>query len=188
MVNIRLAGPEDMVRIQQCNILNLPENYNYMYYVYHSVSWPHIIFIAEDGDKVVGYVLAKLEETDEKKTSSDTPQEAHITSLSVVRTHRKLGIATKLMRAAQYQMKNVYNCQQCSLRVRVTNRAAISLYQGVLGYEILGTEKEYYADNEDAYDMRMVFRKEKVAALLDEKHEENKTVQLMSGSPSEPTP
>ena len=62
----------------------------------------------------------------------------------------------------------------------MTNRAAISLYQGVLGYEILGTDKAYYADKEDAYDMRMVFRKEKVAALLDEKNEENKTVQLMS--------
>ena len=36
----------------------------------------------------------------------------------------------------------------------MTNRAAISLYQGVLGYEILGTEKAYYADKEDAYDMR----------------------------------
>ena len=56
-------------------------------------------------------MLAKLEEMDEKKTSADTPQEAHITSLSVVRTHRKLGIATKLMRAAQYQMINVYNCK-----------------------------------------------------------------------------
>ena len=54
-----------MVRLQQCNILNLPENYNYMYYVYHETMWPHLLFLAEDGDKVVGYVLAKLE--DEEK-------------------------------------------------------------------------------------------------------------------------
>ena len=52
----------------------------------------------------------------------------------------------------------------------MTNRAAISLYQGVLGYEILGTDKAYYADKEDAYDMRMVFhKKEKSPALQDEK-------------------
>jgi len=47
----------------------------------------------------VGYVLAKLEEENEK----DDPNklvESHVTSLSVLRTHRKLGLATKLMRAA----------------------------------------------------------------------------------------
>lgn len=51
-------------------------------------------------------------------------------------------------------MKNVYGCHICSLRVRVSNRAAISLYTEVLGYKIHDVEKGYYADKEDAYDMR----------------------------------
>ena len=54
-------------------------------------------------------------------------------------------------------MKNVLLCHACSLRVRVTNRAAISLYKDVLGYEICDTDKSYYADGEDAYDMKLKF-------------------------------
>ena len=153
-----------MIKLQQCNILNLPENYNYMYYAYHSTSWPHLLFLAEDdGGKCVGYVLAKLEDEDNdknkaKKEKPDYRPEAHITSLSVLRTHRKLGLATKLMKCAQYQMMNVYGCDSCSLRVRVTNRAAYTLYKDVLGYEVCGTDKAYYADKEDAYDMRVKFQ------------------------------
>ena len=75
----------------------------------------------------------------------------------MLRTHRKLGIATMLMRASHHQMKNVLHCDSCSLRVRVTNRAAIALYSRVLGYEILDTDKGYYADGEDAYDMKLTF-------------------------------
>ena len=40
------------------------------------------------------------------------------------------------------------------MRVRVTNRAAITLYKDVLGYKIHDVEKEYYADKEDAFDMQ----------------------------------
>ena len=54
-------------------------------------------------------------------------------------------------------MKNVLLCDSCSLRVRVTNRAAIALYNDVLGYEIMDTEKSYYADGEEAYDMKLTF-------------------------------
>ena len=169
MVNIRQATAVDMVRLQQCNILNLPENYNYMYYVYHSVSWPHLLFLAEDDSgKVVGYVLAKLEDEENDKNKAKMAAEgsayrpeAHITSLSVLRTHRKLGLATKLMRVAHYQMMNVYGCGACSLRVRVTNRAAFTLYKTVLGYTVHGTDESYYADKEDAYDMRVEFNHSK---------------------------
>ena len=149
---------EDLIQMQHCNLLNLPENYTFKYYLYHGLSWPQMLHVAEDdGGKIVGYVMAKLEEDDEKKEKGKI--EAHVTSLSVLRTHRKMGIATKLMRASHHQMTNVYDCDSCSLRVRVTNRAAISLYKGVLGYEIKGVDKEYYADNEDAYDMQIDFKK-----------------------------
>ena len=99
--------------------------------------------------------MAKLDEEDEDKKNCKVV--AHITSLSVFRTHRKLGIATKLMIAAHQTMIDVLKSHSCSLRVRVTNRAAISLYQNVLGYKINDVEKNYYADGEDAYDMSIDF-------------------------------
>ena len=81
----------------------------------------------------------------------------HITSISVLRDYRKLGIATKLMRACHHAMKTVYKARYVSLHVRVTNRAAFTLYKDVLGYEITSVAHEYYADKEDAYDMKLFF-------------------------------
>lgn len=41
--------------------------------------------------------------------------------------------------------------------MRVTNRAAFSLYNIKLGYDIFNMEKSYYADGEDAYSMNKYF-------------------------------
>merc|ERR1711972_182844 len=81
----------------------------------------------------------------------------HITSLAVLRSHRKLGLASKLMRAAMAAMEETFQAEHVSLHVRVTNRAAFSLYSENLGFEIHDVEQKYYADKEDAYDMRKMF-------------------------------
>ncbi len=104
--------------IQTCNITNLPENYFLKYYLYHTLSWPQLSFVAivrsrpaardatgrsphgglgtNEYPKVVGYVLAKMEEE-----PTDGVAHGHITSLSVMRTHRRLGIAERLMRMSR---------------------------------------------------------------------------------------
>jgi peptide alpha-N-acetyltransferase len=123
------------------------------YYMYHALSWPELLYVAEDDDgKIVGYVMAKMEDEDLEK---DEPVHGHITSISVLRSHRKLGIATKLMRSSQYAMKTVYEAEYCSLHVRRGNRAAIALYKDVLGFEVMKIDDKYYADGEDAFDMRV---------------------------------
>merc|ERR1711948_145931 len=68
--------------------------------------------------------------------------------------HRKLGIASKLMRASIAAMEECFAAEYVSLHVRYTNRAAFTLYSQTLGFEINDIEKGYYADKEDAYDMR----------------------------------
>ena len=102
--------------VQTCNITNLPENYFLKYYLYHALSWPQLSFVAVVRDcsskskdpfapaanpKVVGYVLAKMEEE-----PSDGLPHGHITSLSVMRTHRRLGIAERLMRMSRTSKEN----------------------------------------------------------------------------------
>jgi N-alpha-acetyltransferase 10/11 len=107
--------------IQTCNITNLPENYFLKYYLYHALTWPQLSFVAvvrpkngyaknkklvagsrrvdglgQEYPKVVGYVLAKMEEE-----PTDGVAHGHITSLSVMRTHRRLGIAERLMRMSR---------------------------------------------------------------------------------------
>jgi peptide alpha-N-acetyltransferase len=91
-------------------------------------------------------------EEDESK-----PPSGHITSLAVLRTHRKCGIATSLMRRSQVEMEHVFGAHFVSLHVRKSNRAAFHLYNETLQYTIHDIERGYYADGEDAYDMRCYF-------------------------------
>lgn len=58
----------------------------------------------------------------------------HITSLAVLRSHRKLGIATKLMVAAQQAMCDAFRAVCVSLHVRESNAGAFHLYKKTLGY------------------------------------------------------
>lgn len=105
-MDIRLLRPSDIPHVQQTNITNLPENYFCKYYLYHALSWPQLSYVAVDvarprqtpydAPKIVGYVLAKMEED-----PSDGIPHGHITSLSVMRTHRRLGLAEKLMRQSR---------------------------------------------------------------------------------------
>lgn len=61
LMNIRPFSPEDLLAIQNCNLHNLPENYQYKYYMYHFISWPQCSWVAEnDAGQIVGYVLAKM--------------------------------------------------------------------------------------------------------------------------------
>ncbi|KAJ5289494.1 uncharacterized protein N7443_009747 [Penicillium atrosanguineum] len=160
--------------IQTCNITNLPENYFLKYYLYHALTWPQLSFVAvvrpKNGyaksngiagagaagnvageyPKVVGYVLAKMEEE-----PTDGMQHGHITSLSVMRTHRRLGIAERLMRMSQLAMSESHRANYVSLHVRVSNTAALRLYRDTLGFEVEKVESKYYADGEDAYAMRL---------------------------------
>lgn len=105
-MDIRVLQACDIPHVQSTNITNLPENYFMKYYLYHALSWPQLSYVAVDVSrpqrtpydppKIVGYVLAKMEEEPENGI-----QHGHITSLSVMRTHRRLGLAEKLMRQSR---------------------------------------------------------------------------------------
>ena len=117
-MDIRVLTPADIPHVQSTNITNLPENYFLKYYLYHALSWPQLSYVAVDVSrpkrtpydppKIVGYVLAKMEEE-----PVNGIQHGHITSLSVMRTHRRLGLAEKLMRQSRMW--------QSRTRIRVPN-------------------------------------------------------------------
>lgn len=105
------------------------------------------------GEKLVGYVLSKM--NDDPDASNEAPN-GHVTSLSVMRTYRRMGIAEKLMRQALFALREVYKAEYVSLHVRQSNRAALHLYRDTLAFEVLSIEKSYYQDGEDAYAMKKV--------------------------------
>ncbi len=77
----------------------------------------------------MGYVLAKMEE------GSEIPH-GHITSVAVLRTYRKRGIATRLMRASHRSMISSFGACYVSLHVRISNGAAHHMYTKTLGYTV----------------------------------------------------
>ncbi|KAJ2683679.1 N-terminal acetyltransferase A complex catalytic subunit ard1, partial [Coemansia spiralis] len=107
MINIRQARAGDEIGMQHCNLTNLPENYDMKYW----------------------YVLAKLNEED----TTDHP-DGHITSLSVMRSYRRLGLAERLMNQSQRAMLESFGSTFVSLHVRVSNQAAFSLYKNTLKF------------------------------------------------------
>ncbi|KAF6131645.1 N-alpha-acetyltransferase 11, NatA catalytic subunit [Phyllostomus discolor] len=148
-MNIRSARPSDLMNMQHCNLLCLPENYQMKYYFYHGLSWPQLSFVAEDEDgNIVGYILAKMEED-----GADVPH-GHITSLAVKRSHRRLGLAQKLVDQASRAMIENFSAKYVSLHVRKSNRAALRLYSETLNFRVSEVEPKYYADGEDAYAMK----------------------------------
>ncbi|KAH3768084.1 acyl-CoA N-acyltransferase [Pelomyxa schiedti] len=154
MVSIRRATVDDLPGMQNCNLTCLPENYQMKYYYYHLMSWPQLSFVAvNDHGRIVGYVLAKMEEEAEEP-------HGHITSISVLRSYRKLGIATKLLRQSHQCMIDSFGAHYVSLHVRRGNRAALALYKDTLGYKVHDVEEHYYADQEDAFAMRCPFPKQ----------------------------
>ncbi|PBP25054.1 N-acetyltransferase complex ARD1 subunit [Diplocarpon rosae] len=182
-MDIRLLRSSDIPHVQHANITNLPENYFMKYYLYHALSWPQLSYVAVDisrpqknpydPPRIVGYVLAKMEED-----PPDGVQHGHITSLSVMRTHRRLGIAEKLMRQSQKAMVETFQAQYVSLHVRISNIAALRLYRDTLGFENEKVEAKYYADGEDAYSMKLDLGsvREQVLDELEEERDEGEPV------------
>ncbi|KAF9569097.1 acyl-CoA N-acyltransferase [Agrocybe pediades] len=155
-MSIRQMRVEDLAGMQACNLQNLPENYSMKYYMYHAMSWPSISFVAEDHKgRIVGYILAKMDEKDSEAPEGDEAAHGHVTSLSVLRSYRRLGLAKKLMLQSQEAMAQIYRASHVSLHVRKSNRAALGLYRDTLGFSVEKIEKGYYADGEDAYSMRL---------------------------------
>jgi ribosomal protein S18 acetylase RimI-like enzyme len=101
----------------------------------------------------------------EEESSDGEPPHGHVTSISVLRSYRRLGLAKKLMvqsRAPsnsfsiylltrcspEEAMANVHRAAYVSLHVRKSNRAALGLYKDTLGFSVKDIEKKYCASDQ----------------------------------------
>jgi len=76
----------------------------------------------------------------------------HVVSIGILPSYRRLGIGSGLMKKAMDALKNIYECVEVYLEVRVSNNTAIKFYEK-LGFTIDRVIKGYYKDGEDAYVM-----------------------------------
>jgi N-alpha-acetyltransferase 10/11 len=75
-------------------------------------------------------------------------------------------------------MQDVFDAEYVSLHVRKSNRAAFHLYSITLNYQVNDVEKGYYADGEDAYDMRCYFKPPKEKSSKEPPTEAMKKLEL----------
>jgi ribosomal protein S18 acetylase RimI-like enzyme len=152
---------DDIPRIRQCNLDNLPENYPESFFQRHIYTFPELSIVATDeqNDYLVGYALGRVELLAPVKGGAWSVAEVprytgHITSVAVDRDYRGFGLANSLMLKLHAEMVKNFDVDEIFLHVRVTNDAAISLYKNKLRYDCLERMPDYYADREDAWVMR----------------------------------
>jgi len=155
---------DDLFKFNTCNLDHLTETYNTGFYLEYLAKWPHLCRVIEGHDgKIEGYILGKLEASPygapnppyDPHTNTNPnylPYHGHITALTISPTARRLGYAT-LLTSALEQQSDAHNAWFVDLFVRAGNEVAQQLYRG-MGYSVWRRIVGYYADDEDAFDMR----------------------------------
>jgi len=96
--------------------------------------------LAESGGHVAGFILAEL-----------APDQGHIITLDVLEDHRRQGIGTLLLSAADEEMIS-RGGQSMVLETATSNQAAIALWKKH-GYHELGILEDYYGPGQNAFRM-----------------------------------
>lgn len=69
-LSIRQATVDDLLQMQTANLWCLPENYQMKYYLYHVLSWPQLLFVAEDHKGELGGEITRCTSHNELVTTS----------------------------------------------------------------------------------------------------------------------
>lgn len=96
-----------------------------------------------------GLVMKKGEELLGYACGISVCDEGEVANIAILPSERKRGLGNKLLFALLENLK-VRGAEKCFLEVRVSNVAAISLYEK-FGFEKIGVRKRYYPDGEDAF-------------------------------------
>lgn len=105
----------------------------FMNEIYKPLSLPKV---ARSGDKIVGYICA-----------NQVIDEGHILNVTVHPEHRGQGMAAELLR---YMIGILADrgCTVIYLEVRISNEAAIRMYEKA-GFRIISVRKRYYTSPEE---------------------------------------
>ncbi|MDJ0273439.1 MAG: ribosomal protein S18-alanine N-acetyltransferase [Candidatus Caldarchaeum sp.] len=151
-VVFRNVTQPDLIDVMNINRLCLPENYTYSFFDELAKDYPKAFWVAEVGDKLVGYIMCRVERVFSKIDFLKIRRAGHIVSVAVLPNYRNRGIGEQLIRRALHSLANDYGCEEAFLEVRVSNHVAISLYRKI-GFVVKEVHRRYYADGEDAYVM-----------------------------------
>jgi ribosomal-protein-alanine N-acetyltransferase len=141
-VQLRSYLPSDFETLYRIDQICFPKGISYGRFemkVYLRARGSYCL-LAESGGNVAGFILAEL-----------APDEGHIVTLDVLEEHRRQGIGSLLLSAAEEEMIS-RGGRRMVLETATTNAAAIALWQKH-GYGQLGIMENYYGAGQDAFRM-----------------------------------
>ena len=146
---IRHCDESDVASVIQINMETLPEHYSD--YFYHEIlaEFPDTFFVAEVGNKMVGYIMCRIEYGFSHLKRLGLARKGHIISVAVLEEHRCKGIGSRLIALAEEEMVKKA-CTESYLEVRVSNSRGIDLYKRA-NYRETSKLEAYYRDGEAAY-------------------------------------
>ena len=133
----------------------LPEHYSDYFFESLLRELPEAFIVAEVGDKVIGYIMCKIEFGFSNFRKLGFVKKGHVVSVAVLEQHRGKGIGKALMLEGINGVLS-RKSDEIYLEVRVSNTQAIQIYQR-LGFQIKSRLRSYYRDGEDAYLMALEF-------------------------------
>jgi ribosomal-protein-alanine N-acetyltransferase len=146
---IRHCGPPDLPSVVEINIASLPEHYSDYFFESILKELPESFIVAETNQKVVGYIMCKIEFGFSNFRKLGFVKKGHVVSVAVLPEHRGKGIGRSLMLEAINGLA-FRKSDEIYLEVRVSNDLAVRMYQS-LGFLIKSRLRSYYRDGEDAY-------------------------------------
>lgn len=149
-VNYRLRrfNPSDLEGVIRINRECLPENYSTHFFINLFKRFPETFIVAEFNKEIVGYIMCRIETGISSFKLLGITKKGHVISIAVLPEHHRKGIGCKLIEEATRAMVD-YKAKECYLEVRESNKPAITLYKK-LGFKVTKTNRNYYADGEDA--------------------------------------
>ena len=152
---IRRCEERDLNSVVNINMATLPEHYSDYFFESLLRELPEAFIVAEVGDKVIGYIMCKIEFGFSNFRKLGFVKKGHVVSVAVLEQHRGKGIGKALMLEGINGVLN-RKSDEIYLEVRVSNTQAIQMYQR-LGFQIKSRLRSYYRDGEDAYLMALEF-------------------------------
>lgn len=153
--NVRRFKPSDLDGVIRINRECLPENYSTLFFMNLYKRFPETFIVAEINREIVGYIMCRIETGIPSFKVLGIAKKGHVISIAVLPEHHRKGIGNQLIKKATRAMVN-YKAKECYLEVRESNLPAIQLYKK-LGFEVVRSIRNYYADGENALVMSLQF-------------------------------
>ena len=152
---IRRCEERDLNSVVNINMATLPEHYSDYFFESLLRELPEAFIVAEVDDKVIGYIMCKIEFGFSNFRKLGFVKKGHVVSVAVLDQHRGKGVGKALMLEGINGVLS-RKSDEIYLEVRVSNTQAIRMYQR-LGFQIKSRLRSYYRDGEDAYLMALEF-------------------------------